>query len=201
MYALACRHGWGIRVNEVEGVSWLKKAVEAAGVHIAEIEDGGPFSLITAVAPVSQVVTHSGHAPTSLDLPRFLAPSLYELGISYLHGWGVSRSPIIALRYFTASASLDDADALAEAGECYAKGIGCKKDLKRAAELLRRAEGLAGKKGEVRGVGRSWIWKEKYGGEAKGKEKDKDKEKDREKEKGRLGMKILFGVGAGAGKG
>ena len=33
-----------------------------------------------------------------------------------------------------------DGDALAEAGFCYARGVGCKKDLKKSAKLYRQAE-------------------------------------------------------------
>jgi TPR repeat protein len=33
-----------------------------------------------------------------------------------------------------------DADALAEAGFCYAQGVGCKKDLKKSAKFYRQAE-------------------------------------------------------------
>lgn len=33
-----------------------------------------------------------------------------------------------------------DVDALAEAGFCYAKGVGCKKDLKKSAKFYRMAE-------------------------------------------------------------
>lgn len=44
-----------------------------------------------------------------------------------------------------------DVDALAEAGFCYAKGIGCKKNLKKAAKLYRLAEAKG-----MSMVGNSW---------------------------------------------
>jgi TPR repeat protein len=44
-----------------------------------------------------------------------------------------------------------DIDALAEAGFCYAKGVGCKKNLKKAAKLYRAAEAKG-----MSMVGNSW---------------------------------------------
>ncbi|KAF5656661.1 DSF2 Suppressor of mptFive pufFive mutation, partial [Fusarium heterosporum] len=38
LYALACRHGWGMRANQKEGVEWLRKAAEYASVEIADDE-------------------------------------------------------------------------------------------------------------------------------------------------------------------
>jgi TPR repeat protein len=44
-----------------------------------------------------------------------------------------------------------DVDALAEAGFCYAQGIGCKKDLKKSAKFYREAEAKG-----MSMVGNSW---------------------------------------------
>jgi len=55
------------------------------------------------------------------------------------------------------AAKLGDVDALVQVAECYRDGVGCKRDLKRAAEALRRAEGLG-----VVLVGESWRVKGKY---------------------------------------
>lgn len=67
---------------------------------------------------------------------------------------------------------------MAETGFCYAKGIGCKTDLKKAAKFYR----LAADKG-ISMVGNSWIYKAKYNG---GDEKDapkKSEERMRDSEK------------------
>ena len=45
-----------------------------------------------------------------------------------------------------------DADALAEAGFCYAQGVGCKKDLKKSAKYYRMAESKG-----ISMVGNSWC--------------------------------------------
>lgn len=44
-----------------------------------------------------------------------------------------------------------DVDALAEAGFCYAQGVGCKKDLKKSAQFYRKAEAKG-----MSMVGNSW---------------------------------------------
>lgn len=46
----------------------------------------------------------------------------YELGVSYMNGWGVEKDKPLALRCFEVAGSWGDADALAEAGFCYAEG-------------------------------------------------------------------------------
>lgn len=50
-----------------------------------------------------------------------------------------------------------DVDALAEAGFCYAQGVGCKKNLKQSAKFYREAEAKG-----MSMVGNSWIHKSKY---------------------------------------
>jgi TPR repeat protein len=45
-----------------------------------------------------------------------------------------------------------DCDALTESGFCYAQGIGCKKDLKKAAKFYRMAESRG-----ISMVGNSWC--------------------------------------------
>jgi TPR repeat protein len=44
-----------------------------------------------------------------------------------------------------------DADALAEAGFCYAQGVGCKKDLMKSARFYRQAEAKG-----ISMIGNSW---------------------------------------------
>jgi len=144
LYALACRHGWGMKANAEEGIIWLQKAVDSAQLEIAEDED----------------LIKQGHALDFTERKTHKAQfalSVYELGMSYMKGWGVVQDKALGLRCFEIAGNWGDADALAEAGYCYLEGIGCKKDLKRSATLYRRAE--------VKGVqvaGNSWIHKDKY---------------------------------------
>lgn len=141
LYALACRHGWGMRANPTEGVALLRKAVEVAMIEVTEDE---------TVAPKPDTMEKKSHRAQ-------FALAIYELGISHLNGWGVEKDKALALRCFEIAGSWGDADALTEAGFCYASGVGCKKNLKKAARFYRLAAGKG-----VSMVGNSWIYKDKY---------------------------------------
>ncbi|QKX53254.1 uncharacterized protein TRUGW13939_00330 [Talaromyces rugulosus] len=141
LYALACRHGWGMRPNQREGVQWLRKAVDSAGLEVGEDDE--------AVGGKDAAARKARRAQFALGI--------YELGVSHLNGWGIEQDKALALRCFEIAARWGDADALAEAGFCYAQGVGCKKDLKKAARYYRQAEAKG-----MSMVGNSWIYKDKY---------------------------------------
>lgn len=135
MYALACRHGWGIRPNQEEGVTWLRKAIDGAGLIVAEDE---PPTAGESEAEAAR--RQRGSAIIAAKTHRAqLAVAIYELGTSYMNGWGIKPDKTQALRCYELAGTWGDGDALAEAGFCYAKGQGCKKDLKKAAEFYRKA--------------------------------------------------------------
>ena len=128
LYALACRHGWGMRPNQQEGVQWLKRAVDGSSLDVmSDSALGGPLM--------------QNDNPSKADKARKaqFALAIYELGISYMNGWGISKDKSLALRCFEIAGNWGDCDALAEAGFCYTQGVGCKKDLKKGAGLYRRA--------------------------------------------------------------
>lgn len=128
LYALACRHGWGMRPNQKEGVEWLRKAADCASLEIAEDED--------------QVKHNKNVDPAERKTRKAqFALSIYELGVSHMNGWGIEQDKTLAVRCFEIAGNWGDVDALCEAGFCYAQGIGCKKDLKKSAKLYRAAEG------------------------------------------------------------
>ena len=143
LYALACRHGWGMRPNQAEGVAWLKRAVDSSSLEF--MADKDPLSI---AAP--------GEKPAPMTLEQRtrkaqFALAIYELGMSYMNGWGIPRDRSLALRCFEIAGSWGDNDALAEAGFCYGQGIGCRKDLKKAAGFYRRAAD-----GGMSMAGQSW---------------------------------------------
>ncbi|KAE8353017.1 hypothetical protein BDV28DRAFT_133972 [Aspergillus coremiiformis] len=142
LYALACRHGWGMRPNQQEGVRWLRKAVDSVGLEL--MDDSNP-----AMPSRVRELQKAYRAQFGL--------SIYELGVSHLNGWGVEQDKSLALRCFEVAGHWGDTDALVEAGFCYSEGIGCKKDLKKAAKFYRQAEAKG-----VSMVGNSWIHKDKY---------------------------------------
>lgn len=139
LYALACRHGWGMRPSPKEGVAWLRKAMDAAQLEVADDED--PSSPSAGTKDVNEKKAHRAQ----------FALSIYELGVSHLNGWGTEQDKALALRCFEIAGEWGDADALTEAGFCYAEGIGCKKDLRKAAKFYRRAAAKG-----VSMVGNSW---------------------------------------------
>ena len=142
LYALACRHGWGMRPNQQEAVLWLRKAVDISRL---EVDQEAPDHLLPPTFAGPQ------NAARQRQRKAQLALSIYELGVSYLNGWGIQQDKVLALRCFEIAAGWGDADALSEAGFCYAKAVGCKKDLAKAAGYYRRAEHLG-----VSMAGNSW---------------------------------------------
>ncbi|BDD54472.1 hypothetical protein MPDQ_004999 [Monascus purpureus] len=148
LYALACRHGWGMRPNQQEGVRWLQKALDCVGVELLTDHANGSSGTSRAQEMVRK--THRAQ----------FALSVYELGVSHLNGWGIKQDKALALRCFEIAAQWGDVDAMAEAGFCYVQGVGCKKDMKTAARYYRMAEANG-----MSMVGNSWIYKEKYMGD------------------------------------
>lgn len=139
LYALACRHGWGMRPNQEEGVQWLRKAADSASLEVVDgedhLQDGLPTDVLERKTRRAQ-----------------FALSIYELGVSHMNGWGIEQDKALALRCFEIAGNWGDADAMTEAGFCYAQGTGCKKDLKKAAKYYRMAEAKG-----VSMVGNSWY--------------------------------------------
>jgi hypothetical protein len=155
LYALACRHGWGMRPNQKEGVAWLRRAADSASLEVADTEE----------------MEHDGKSVDYLEKKARKAQfalSIYELGVSHMNGWGIDQDKVLALRCFEIAGcksirfsfpprgpdmniAWGDADALAEAGFCYAQGTGCKKDLKKSARFYRQAESKG-----ISMVGNSW---------------------------------------------
>lgn len=134
LYALACRHGWGVRPNQTEGVRWLRRAMDSSALPNIDDENLSPPEAQARKTQKAQ-----------------LALAVYELGMSHMKGWGIDQDKVLGLRCFEMASNWGDVDAMNEAGYCYAEGIGCKRDMKKAARYYRTAE-----KGGVSMVGNSW---------------------------------------------
>ena len=87
LYALACRHGWGMRPNQKEGVAWLRRAVDCAGLEVADDE-----GMIKEGKTVDFLETKARKAQFALGI--------YELGVSHHNGWGIEQDKGLALRCF-----------------------------------------------------------------------------------------------------
>ncbi|RFU77729.1 hypothetical protein TARUN_4508 [Trichoderma arundinaceum] len=173
LYALACRHGWGMKPNQKEGVQWLRKAADMASGEVAEDEGMAKEGKRINIA---ENKTHKAQ----------FALSIYELGVSHMNGWGIEQDKALALRCFEIAGTWGDVDALAEAGFCYAQGIGCKKNLKKSAKFYRMAEAKG-----MSMVGNSWIHKAKYMDDEDAPELPADKKKTRARSKSRT--RAMFG--------
>jgi TPR repeat protein len=137
LYALACRHGWGMRPNQEDGVAWLRKAIESSGLEVADVEQ--------TISNASKRDGKSDPVVEAAERRKRKAQfglAVYELGISYMNGWGCQKDKPLALNCYEVAGGWGDCDALAEAGYCYTQGIGCKKDMKKAATLYRKAADL-----------------------------------------------------------
>lgn len=145
LYALACRHGWGMRPNQEEGVMWLRKAIEGSGLEVVDVE--GTLTAASRIANSDPVTEAQDRKKRKAQF----ALAIYELGISYMNGWGCAKDKALAVRCYEIAGSWGDCDALAEAGFCYTQGVGCKKDLKKAAALYRKAA-----EGGMSMAGNSW---------------------------------------------
>ncbi|KAJ9655101.1 hypothetical protein H2198_005957 [Neophaeococcomyces mojaviensis] len=178
LYALACRHGWGMRANPAEGVALLRRAVDIAMQEVAEDEDA-----INSRSKTDALEKKAHKAQFALGI--------YELGISHLNGWGVEQDKALALRCFEIAAAWGDADAMTEAGFCYAQGVGCKKNPKKAAKFYR----LAAEKGASM-IGNSWIYKSKYdddGEDEKRARKQSTTEGNNSKKRNKSRTRSIFG--------
>lgn len=122
----------------------MRKAVEMTMLEVAEDEDA------SSPKPKSDFLEKKSHRAQ-------FALAIYELGISHLNGWGVEQDKPLALNCFEIAGNWGDTDALTEAGFCYAEGIGCKKNLKKAAKFYRTAAAQGASM-----IGNSWIYKDKY---------------------------------------
>lgn len=91
-YALACRHGWGMRPNPEEAVKWLRKATDSAGLEIAEDESNAKEG-----QKIDKVEMRTRKAQMALGI--------YELGVSHMNGWGIEQDKTLALRCFEIAGS------------------------------------------------------------------------------------------------
>ncbi|KAL8873982.1 MAG: hypothetical protein Q9174_000636 [Haloplaca sp. 1 TL-2023] len=180
LYALACRHGWGMRPNPTEGVSWLRRAADGASLEVADDEDNEKKE--GRVLDPAQSKTRKAQ----------FALSIYELGVSHMNGWGIEQDKALALRCFEIAGNWGDSDAMAEAGFCYAQGTGAKKDLMKAAKWYRMAEAKG-----MSMVGNSWIYKPKYaddgGCERKGRAVSKQQTTPEKKARDKSRTRTIFG--------
>lgn len=135
LFGVSLRHGWGCKKNEKVAFQYLQKAAESAVLDLNNLS-----STVNMSAARGELVM-----------------AIYELGVSFRHGWGCAKDKTSAVYFFRIAADLGDPDAQNDLGHCYYHGQGVKKDLHKAAKYYRKAA----KQGH--GImGNSWIFKSKY---------------------------------------
>lgn len=137
LYALACRHGWGMRANQEEGVRWLRKAIDTSKLEEQDVD-----RTLLAASRRSGILDPKAELAERKKRKAQFSLAIYELGMSYMKGWGCPKDKVLALRCYEIAGDWGDSDALAEAGYCYTQGLGCKKDMHKAAALYRKAADL-----------------------------------------------------------
>ncbi|KAG0313627.1 hypothetical protein BGZ99_008680 [Dissophora globulifera] len=184
MYGLSLRHGWGCAPNPKEAIIYLQRAAAFAMNELKELMPGSHAN-IKAIQhqqqqyqqqqqrqqqqqqqntsaqffqpqPLQRMGTIDRQSAL-LTARRELVMALYELGMSFLKGWGVQKDRTTAFHYFKLAADLGDADSQNETGQCFLDGVGTDKNVFEAARYFR----LASSQGASQ-FGDSWIWKPKY---------------------------------------
>ncbi|CAO3587968.1 unnamed protein product [Absidia cylindrospora] len=135
LYGVSLRHGWGCKKSEQLAFQYLQKAAEHAVLDLNSLS-----STVNTSASKGELII-----------------AIYEMGVSFRHGWGCKKNKETAVHFFKIAADLGDPDAQNDLGHCYHHGNGIKKDLHLAAKYYRKAD----KQGHGL-MGNSWIWKSKY---------------------------------------
>ncbi|KAG0256677.1 hypothetical protein BG011_004370 [Mortierella polycephala] len=170
MYGLSLRHGWGCKPSPKDAIFYLQRAAEYAMSELKELSPGNRENIQAIQRHASR--HQQKHGGSSQPLRRMdtvqrksatisarkeLVLALYELGMSFLNGWGVTKDKAIAFNYFKLGADLGDPDSQNETALCYLEGTGTEKNSFEAARYYR----LASAQGASQ-LGNSWIWKPKY---------------------------------------
>ena len=98
LYSLSLRHGWGCAANPEKAVEWLHSAAEYAS---AEVDENG------IRRPAGGAMRLTFKSEDGKRGGATLALAIYELGQSYMHGWGVQKDKYLALRCYEISANLE----------------------------------------------------------------------------------------------
>ncbi|KAJ3124413.1 hypothetical protein HK098_001142 [Nowakowskiella sp. JEL0407] len=97
----------------------------------------------------------------NINLIKVILPlPVYEISMSFRHGWGVPKCAEASIYYLSVAAGLGDPDACLSLADSYMKGLGIPRSKYNAAKYFRLAE-----KNGIKLVGESWVHKKKWGGD------------------------------------
>jgi hypothetical protein len=100
LYSLSLRHAWGCAANPAKAVEWLHAAAECAS---ASVDENG----VKRPGGIKDLAFKSEDGKRRSAM---LALAIYELGQSYMNGWGVEKDKYLALRCYEISANFGDTD-------------------------------------------------------------------------------------------
>ncbi|KAF9093624.1 hypothetical protein BGX29_009868 [Mortierella sp. GBA35] len=174
MYGLSLRHGWGCTPNPKDAIFYLQRAAEYAMGELKELNPASSANIRAIQSHPSMRGARAAAASGAENQPlkrmgtidrrsamltarKELVMALYELGMSFLKGWGVSKDKVIAFHYFKLAADFGDPDSQNETAQCFLDGVGTEKNAFEAARYYRMAADQGASQ-----LGNSWIWKPKY---------------------------------------
>lgn len=144
LYGLALRYGSGTEIDLHESFNWIRGA--------------------TGIKDFKTSVLHANIDPFEIrePLPSLqndaAAPALYECGIAYMKGYGVTAHEWKGLKCLEYAASLGHVDSMCLCGTIWSKTTpNRKKDLRRAAKWFRLAKDQGADL-----IGADWIYKTDY---------------------------------------
>ena len=146
LFGVSLMHGWGCNPDPSRAVTYLRRAAESSALELDQ-----------QLKRSKEYPERGTSGATSAQSE--LALAVYELGISFALGLGVTKNERIAAYYFEIAALLGDPDAQNDVARMYENGVGVKRDMHKAAAYYRTAAA------QGHGTfGNAWIYKDKYGG-------------------------------------
>ncbi|ODV93366.1 hypothetical protein PACTADRAFT_77709 [Pachysolen tannophilus NRRL Y-2460] len=144
LYGLSLRYGYGVRRNEKVSFSWLCKGVDVDSESKDFEFEVDPSTLTTQDFPQKPLEP--------------LSSTLFEVGKSYINGWGTERDENYGIKFIEKSAALGFIEAMVESAKFWAtKGPNRKKDISRSETWFKLVKSFG-----VKLEGHDWVYKSKY---------------------------------------
>lgn len=180
LYGMALRYGQGVKQSHIQSIKWICKCIIVdtstnsttliEKLNKLELDVLISFAINTVDTPVevydlldefsklpksrlSKIINQTKKQPTTISL------AYHELGIALINGWGTPHKfELNGMNLLSKSASMGNVNSMIKLGDLWSmKSKTHKKDLMKAAAWLRLSELF-----EVKTIGNSWIYKEKY---------------------------------------
>ncbi|MBQ7607070.1 MAG: sel1 repeat family protein [Desulfovibrionaceae bacterium] len=128
------REGIGLEKNITKACEWLKKKAAEKGNSNAQYELGQYYFSVENYAEAVKLFNISSNNKSS--------KAQFMLGVCYIEGYGVNKSPLLAKELFKLSALQGYVLAQYRLGVCYLEGIGCEVDNEKVASWIHKAANI-----------------------------------------------------------